>query len=92
MYRRCRSPIFRRQGRDIVLYTALKVRANSFQSHSNLCPLVQTTSRSESGELGPWEFDETEARWFHSVFLICLSVSNTSLLGTVLACFWPAIH
>ena len=26
---------------DLVLHTALKVRASSFQSHSNPCPLVQ---------------------------------------------------
>jgi len=35
---------------DLVLYTALKVRTRSFQSHSNPCPLVLTTSCPEGGE------------------------------------------
>ena len=35
---------------DLVLHTALKVKASSFQSHGNPVPLVQITSRSESGE------------------------------------------
>jgi hypothetical protein len=35
---------------DLVLHTALKVRASSFQSHSNPCPLVLTTSCPEGGE------------------------------------------
>ncbi len=36
--------------KDLVLHSALKVRASSFQSHGNSVPLVETTSRSESGE------------------------------------------
>ena len=35
---------------DLVLHTALKVKASSFQSHSNPCPLVLTTSCPEGGE------------------------------------------
>ena len=35
---------------DLVLHTALKVRARSFQSHSNPCPLILTTSCPEGGE------------------------------------------
>ena len=35
---------------DLVQHTALKVRASSFQSHSNPCPLVLTTSCPEGGE------------------------------------------
>jgi hypothetical protein len=36
--------------KDLVLHSALKVRASSFQSHGNSVPLVETPSRSESGE------------------------------------------
>ena len=35
---------------DLALHTALKVRASSFQSQSNPCPLVLTTSCLEGGE------------------------------------------
>ena len=35
---------------DLVQHTALKVRASSFQSHSNPCPLVLTTSCPEGSE------------------------------------------
>ena len=36
--------------KDLALHSALKVRASYFQSHGNSVPLVETTSRSESGE------------------------------------------